>query len=185
MIKYKFNRYDVSLLSFLIIAFLGLSIRFFWFTLDDAYITLRYSKHLAEGYGIVWNVGADPVEGYTSFLWMIIGVIPHAVGLPPVTFMKIFGVVSTVLTIIVIYGYGRFRSINRWILIVGSAQIAVSPAIAVLSVQGMETTTAMLLVLFSIIAAIEVIRNYNTKWAIAMNVALFIGMLTRPDLVVF
>lgn len=181
----NFNRYDLGFLSVLIIAFVALSTRFFWFTLDDAYITLRYSKHLAEGYGIVWNVGADPVEGYTSFLWMIIGVIPHSVGLPPVTFMKIFGVASTVLTITVIYGYGQFRSINGWILLVGSAQIAVSPAIAVLSVQGMETTTAMLLVLFSAVSAIEVIRNYSNKWAIAMNIALFIGMLTRPDLVVF
>jgi len=133
----------------------------------------------------VWNVGADPVEGYTSFLWMIIGVVPHTIGLPPVIFMKIFASVSTILAVIVLYGYGRFRSINRWILIVGSAQIAVSPAVAVLSVQGMETTTAMLLVLFSTIAAIEVLRNYSTKWAIVMNITLFAGMLTRPDLVVF
>jgi hypothetical protein len=186
MMKYiNFNRYDLGSLSLLIAIFVVLSDRFFSFTLDDAYITLRYSKHLAEGYGIVWNIGTDPVEGYTSFLWMIIGVIPHSIDLPPVTFMKIFGVVSTVLTIIVIYGYGRFRSINRWILIIGSAQIAVSPAVAVLSVQGMETTTAMLLVLFITISAIEVIRNYSTKWAVAMNIALLTGMLTRPDLVVF
>lgn len=181
----KFNRHDLGFLSLLITVFAGLSTQFFWFTLDDAYITLRYSKHLAEGYGIVWNVGANPVEGYTSFLWMIIGVIPHSAGLPPVIFMKVFGVVSTVLTITVIYGYGRFRSINQWILLIGSAQIAVSPAVAVLSVQGMETTTAMLLVTFVTISAIEVIRNYSTKWAVGMNIALFIGMLTRPDLVVF
>jgi hypothetical protein len=49
----------------------------------------------------------------------------------------------------------------------------------------METTTAMLLVTFVTISAIEVIRNYSTKWAVGMNIALFIGMLTRPDLVVF
>ena len=185
MANLNLNRRDAGFLSVLIIVFLGLCTQFFWFTLDDAYITLRYSKHLAEGYGIVWNVGVDPVEGYTSFLWMIMGVIPHSVGLPPITFMKIIGVVSTLSTITAIYGYGRFRSINRWILLVGSAQIAISPAIAVLSVQGMETTTAMLLVLFSTISAVEVIRNYSTKWAITMNIALFIGMLTRPDLVVF
>jgi len=185
MMNLNFNRRDAGFLTVLIIIFLGLCTQFFWFTLDDAYITLRYSKHLAEGYGIVWNIGVDPVEGYTSFLWMILGVIPHSVGLPPVTFMKIIGVVSTLSTITVIYGYGRFRSINRWILLVGSAQIAVSPAIVVLSVQGMETTIAMLLVLFSTISAIEVIQNYSTKWAIAMNIALFTGMLTRPDLVVF
>lgn len=181
----KLNRYDIGVLSLLIAIFTGFSYYFFWFTLDDAYIALRYSKHLAEGHGILWNIGADPVEGYTSFLWMVIGAVPHSVGLPPIMFMKILGVISTIITIVVIYGYGRFRSINRWILIIGLAQIAISPAVAVLSVQGMETTTAMLLVLFTTIAAIEVIREYRTKWAIAMNSALFIGMLTRPDLVIF
>jgi hypothetical protein len=133
----------------------------------------------------VWNVGTDPVEGYTSFFWMIIGVISHSVGLPPVTFMKVFDVVSTVLTITVIYRYGRLRSVNRWILLIRSAQIAVNPAVAVLSVQGVETTIAMLLVSLITISAIEVIRNYNINWAVVMNIALFIGMLTRPDLVVF
>ncbi|WP_250548730.1 hypothetical protein [Pseudonocardia sp. H11422] len=40
-------------------------------TIDDAYITFRYSEHLASGYGPVWNVGADPVEGFTNFGWML------------------------------------------------------------------------------------------------------------------
>src|SRR5262245_54181998 len=36
------------------------------FTLDDTFITLRYSQNLAEGHGLLWNPGAAPVEGYTS-----------------------------------------------------------------------------------------------------------------------
>ncbi len=39
------------------------------FPVDDAYITFRYSKHLAEGLGPNWNSDGR-VEGYTSFLWM-------------------------------------------------------------------------------------------------------------------
>lgn len=41
------------------------------FTVDDAYITFRYSEHLAAGDGPVWNAGEDPVEGFTNFLWMV------------------------------------------------------------------------------------------------------------------
>ena len=37
------------------------------FMADDAYITLRYARHLADGLGPVWNAG-ERVEGYTSFL---------------------------------------------------------------------------------------------------------------------
>ncbi|OQO90850.1 hypothetical protein B1813_15100 [Saccharomonospora piscinae] len=42
------------------------------FTVDDAYITFRYSEHLAEGHGPVWNVDGDPVEGFTNFGWMVL-----------------------------------------------------------------------------------------------------------------
>jgi len=36
---------------------------------EDAYITYRYARNLAENHGIVWNVGENPVEGSTEFLW--------------------------------------------------------------------------------------------------------------------
>lgn len=179
------NRYDVGILTAFSLIFSWFCAQFFWFTLDDAYITLRYSKHLAEGSGIVWNIGADPVEGYTSFLWMVIGTIPHIFNLPPVMFMKLFGLGSTILSLVLFLAYGRYRTVDRWLLAVGTAQIAVSPAIAVLSIQGMETATAMLIVLLISIAAIEVIHEYCTEWAVVMNLTLIIGMLIRPDLVVF
>ena len=39
---------------------------------EDAYITYRYARNLAEGHGIVWNIGEDPVEGGTEFLWTVL-----------------------------------------------------------------------------------------------------------------
>ncbi len=44
-------------------------------TLDDAYITFRYARHLAEGYGLgAWNHTGEHVEGYSSLLWtMLLG----------------------------------------------------------------------------------------------------------------
>ncbi len=39
--------------------------------IDDAYISLRYARHLAHGQGLVWNPG-EAVEGYTDFLWVIL-----------------------------------------------------------------------------------------------------------------
>ncbi len=42
------------------------------FVCDDAYISFRYSRHLAEGRGLVFNVGeSPPVEGYSNFLWVV------------------------------------------------------------------------------------------------------------------
>ncbi len=45
---------------------------------EDAAILMRYAVHLAEGHGIVWNVGEKPVDGATDFLFMLMvaGLIP-------------------------------------------------------------------------------------------------------------
>lgn len=38
---------------------------------DDAMISMRYAKNLADGFGLVWNPGETPVEGYTNPLWTV------------------------------------------------------------------------------------------------------------------
>ena len=55
-----------------------LSYQIFSYTIDDAYITFRYSKNLAAGFGPTYNPGLPPVEGYTTFLWMLLMALPHA-----------------------------------------------------------------------------------------------------------
>ena len=39
---------------------------------DDAYITLRYARHLIDGFGPVWNTAGPRVEGFTSPLHMLL-----------------------------------------------------------------------------------------------------------------
>jgi arabinofuranosyltransferase len=38
---------------------------------DDAMISMRYAKNLANGYGLVWNPGGERIEGYTNPLWVL------------------------------------------------------------------------------------------------------------------
>lgn len=40
--------------------------------IDDANIYFVYAKNLANGYGFVYNVGGERVEGFTSLLWTLI-----------------------------------------------------------------------------------------------------------------
>ncbi len=63
------------LLCGLLFVALWQSYRFFW--LDDAFITFRYARNLAHGLGPVFNPG-EAVEGYTSFLWLLITAVPFA-----------------------------------------------------------------------------------------------------------
>ena len=85
-----------------IIIFAGLIIFFInciklWpFTIDDSFITFRYSKNLVNGIGPTFNSTLPRAEGYTSFLWMIIMVLPHIVNFGVVSFSKIFGIFCTI-----------------------------------------------------------------------------------------
>ncbi len=41
------------------------------FLSDDALISMRYSKFLLAGHGLVWNIG-ERVEGYSNLLWVLL-----------------------------------------------------------------------------------------------------------------
>jgi arabinofuranosyltransferase len=57
----------------------------FWFLTDDAYIAFRYIGNSVDGYGYVWNPPPFlPVEGYTSFLWVVLlDGVWRLFGIPP------------------------------------------------------------------------------------------------------
>ena len=42
------------------------------FLTDDAFISFRYARNLAEGHGLVFNPGFARVEGYTNLLWVLL-----------------------------------------------------------------------------------------------------------------
>ena len=45
----------------------------FWYNVDDAFISFRYAKNWAMGYGLRYNVGPQqPEEGYSNFLWVAV-----------------------------------------------------------------------------------------------------------------
>lgn len=74
MKKYHLARFAIIFIAVAIFSFIR-----WWFTynhsltgIDDANIFFVYAKNLAEGNGLVYNVGGEAVEGFTSLLWVII-----------------------------------------------------------------------------------------------------------------
>lgn len=176
---------DLAILLILESIFLVLCSSFLWFTLDDAYIGLRYSKHLANGKGIVWNVGEDPVEGYTSFLWVLLGSVPILIGIDPVIFLKAVSLLAGVVTIATVYLYSRKFHDNWVVSTLAAGAIAVSPGYALVAVQGMETAVTALLLLFSSILSHQVAETNERSKSITLGVSMFMAFLARPDTIVF
>jgi arabinofuranosyltransferase len=91
-----------------VIAHLKLSLRRYWpvlaataillphalmfdFVNDDAYISFRYARNLAEHGQLVFNLG-EHVEGFTNFLWTLLLAVGIKLGVSPVVSSRFLGV---------------------------------------------------------------------------------------------
>src|SRR3990172_3534029 len=79
---------------------------YFDYYADDAYIALRYSRHLADGLGPNWNATGH-VEGYTSFSWMGIHAGLAKLGLDLVLASQVLGFLAMLGTFVVVYRIWR------------------------------------------------------------------------------
>jgi hypothetical protein len=179
------SRTDLAVLPVLVVVFVLFALRYSWFALDDAFITLRYSQHLAAGHGIVWNVGADPVEGYTSTLFMAIATVPHLLGIDPMVFLDALSVGAGVALIVGVYRYGLVAGASRHLTIVAAAALAVNPASALLAVQGLGTVVAMVFPFLAAVYGIKIARQVTRRDVLVLACVLVLGTLARPGLGVF
>ena len=73
-------------------------------TLDDAFITFRYARHLAEGYGLgAWNRTGEHVEGYSSPLWTVLLGGAEWLGVDVRIASKVFGIAAALIVIAVLF----------------------------------------------------------------------------------
>lgn len=72
-------------------------------TVDDAYITFRYADNLAQHGELTWNVGENPIEGYTGVALPVILAFFIKNGFEPSTVSQTIGVLSLLGIGIVLY----------------------------------------------------------------------------------
>jgi len=110
---------------------------------DDAYISARYSEHLAAGYGLVYNAGEAPVEGYTNLAWTVLLAGARVLGLPMHQSMEAFGLLFGALGIVglVLLGAALMdRPRQPWIAALPALFIAATPHYAIIATNGLETS---------------------------------------------
>ena len=111
--------------------------RYATFLIDDAYISLRYARNWIEGHGLVFNP-TEVVEGYTNFLWTVLGAFGLWLGLDGMVWWKILSAISGLVLMWVVVRLSRHT--------VGSAQtVLVSPLVFLIGLEafGYWLTTGM------------------------------------------
>jgi hypothetical protein len=121
---------------------------FIGYVKDDAYIEYRYATNAAHGHGLTFNVGDAPVEGFTSFLWTALLVVPAWLHVPLLAFGKLAGAASLLGCIAVVAalvrargGDDRAQQLARWLTATNAsllvwAQSGMEPVQTALAVVG-------------------------------------------------
>lgn len=182
--NYFFKENKLIILSALLfVPFLALCYKYLGFTIDDSFIAWRYSENLVNHGALTWNPGQDPVEGFTSFLWVILNAGALSVGIGPVVFSKGLSIFSVLAIVVILLRKGTDQP---WYVQFGlPAAVALSPAVAVLTIQGLETMFAALFMLATSAISVKIVKAPSRRRFLLWYGCAFIAGLIRPDSIVF
>src|SRR5258708_17044988 len=125
---------------------------------DDAYITFRYSRNLAEGQGRVWNAG-DPVEAYTNFLWMLLLAGASRAGLSIPTASYVLSLPCFAVSLVLVH---RIACIvlrdDRWSL-VATGLVGTNYSFLMYATGGLETELNVTLTLLALHFVIQALHS--------------------------
>jgi len=157
------------------------------FTVDDTFISLRYAWNLVNGYGLVWNAGEPPVEGYTNFSWVLLMAAIIKLGWDPVLIAKTIGIVTTlVIGILLSVATKRFFKTTPLTSLLAFGIWWITPAVHIHAVSGLETSLVSLCLLSETCLAILWFEQQD-RFTLAFYAALLglLGALTRPEAAFF
>jgi arabinofuranosyltransferase len=184
------ERLLLPLIAAISLAILYLGWRQFWFLTDDAFIAFRYISNSHFGIGYVWNAPPfRPVEGYTSFLWIVVlDLVWRFAGVEPPDASNFISLVCAGLTlgigswwILTIVWSGRFAPYRTGFLALILLATLTNRTFLAWTSSGLETALFNLL-LTSWFCLCLSLRTWDQAGSISLLSTLAaLTALTRPD----
>lgn len=185
--KLSLNLGQIAVFCTLLLVAVFLDLVTFPHTLEDAFITFRYSEHLSEGYSLgAWNTTGDIVEGYSTTLWMLVLALGNYIGISVLTLSKLLGIVCHLTLITLLFFPTKsmqdlFRSETvsqkQEILIfqLCSAMYALYFPISFYATSGMETIAFVFLSMYMLVIP------YPKRLTVSLSIAAACLVLLRPE----
>jgi hypothetical protein len=151
-------------------------------TIDDAFITFRYSRNLIDGLGLVYNAG-EPVLGTTTPFWALLmagfGAIFGRGDFPwyAIAASAVFDAVNCALIFIIM----RRVTGNLWLSAMPALLWAIAPMSVTFAVGGMETSAAVMGSLAAFTVYITGTSPLSPRRQIAIGILCAFGLFTRID----
>jgi len=141
-------------------------------TYEDSFITFRYAENLANGYGLVYNIG-EKVYGTTTPLFAIILAFFNVLGISCVVSSLVINLISEGITSIIVYKF--LKDYSKGIIpVIISLLFVFSPSNISWSIQGMETA------FFSAVIALSFYFLYQRRYLPALMFG-FLSSMIRID----
>lgn len=150
--------------------------------LDDTYITLRYANHLAEGRGLVWNIGGERVEGFTSMLHVVLLAGAIRAGVAPETAATVIAVLAALGTafLLIVVARRQFGLLAPPAALIVGLYLADRTTVGLTSIA-LETQLFVFLLCLCYLLAISFVEEPVLGKGIALAIATFASVLCRPD----
>ncbi|MBN2502301.1 MAG: glycosyltransferase family 39 protein, partial [Anaerolineales bacterium] len=135
---------------------------------DDAMISMRYAKNLANGYGPVWNPGGERVEGFSNPLWVGLMAVFHLFPIPAHRIsmaVQIAGAVFLAANLLFVKLIADELTDNRLVVLLAVFLTAFYFPLNNWSIQGMEVGLQTLLVSLAAWLSLRAYRRERfTPW---------------------
>jgi len=161
-----------------------------WFLCDDAFIAFRYVGNAHDGLGLVWNQAPfAPVEGYSSFLWVVVLWGVWAVtGVPPPQSSNPLALLCGLLTLLlvarrlaVVLLPERAQRWRGWLSTVVLLGIAGNHTFVTWTSSGLETAMFGLWAVGWTLAATDARGRWTSRDLADLSTFAALAQLTRPD----
>jgi arabinofuranosyltransferase len=150
---------------------------------EDAAMLMRYAQHLAQGHGIVWNIGEPPVDGATDFLFMVTAAAGHRAGVPLESAVHLLTVASHFVTVALIYlALRHVQGAGVFAAVASALYVAVGPGLP-LAVAYFGTPFFVLWVTVAWILGQRIVLGEKRAAldCVAFSLAGLVAGLTRPE----
>ncbi len=151
---------------------------------DDGFISFRYAQNLAEGHGLVYNVG-EYVEGYTNLLWTLTLAGFMRLGAQPEIMSHVLGIACWLAQAGVLAWWSWRRA-----TVDGARYLPLAAALTLViedqqrwATGGLETSMFGLFASWGLLVLAVEVPNRRRQWLAALLLGL--ATLTRPDGVLF
>jgi hypothetical protein len=157
-----------------------------YFTLvDDAMISMRYAMHLAAGHGLVWNIGEEPVEGFTNLSWTLYMSVVHLFPFPESKISLVIMLTSAATLLVNLYFIKKIadRVVNNspFVSIVAVGVTAFYFPLLFWSLRGMEIGLLALLTSAGTLLTFKLAESPTKRDTILLSSVIAAMLLTRPE----